>query len=282
MIKLLKNVVAFIFIAGVSSAIGQQITGGGSGGGCSANCTITESIGSSALTLTGATQTSSFPVITATQTWNNAGTTFTGWKLNVTNSASASASLLADLQVGAASKFSVREDGLLVVANGITSNGNGVSTCSTCTFSWNGDLFLGRNAANSVRLGFQDGATASDQTFTAQGITAGGATNTIGGNLTLRPGNGTGNASPSSLILQSPVAVASGTGAQTQTTGLTIKGGQMVSTGYAVASLPTGITGGRAHVTDQLTACPALGGTFTGGGAVVCPAFYNGAAWVNQ
>lgn len=29
MIKLLKNVVAFIFIAGVSSAIGQQITGGG-------------------------------------------------------------------------------------------------------------------------------------------------------------------------------------------------------------------------------------------------------------
>lgn len=70
--------------------------------------------------------------------------------------------------------------------------------------------------------------------------------------------------------------------AQYSATAFTQISGQTVTKGYTVATLPTGITGGRAHVTDQLTACPALGGTFTGGGAVVCPAFYNGTAWVEQ
>jgi hypothetical protein len=56
--------------------------------------TVTESVGSTALTLTGATQTTSFPVLDATQTWNNVATTFTGIKLNVTDTTSASASSL--------------------------------------------------------------------------------------------------------------------------------------------------------------------------------------------
>lgn len=50
--------------------------------------------------------------------------------------------------------------------------------------------------------------------------------------------------------------------------------------GFTVATLPTGVTGARAYVTDQLTACPAVGAALTGGGAVVCPTFYNGSAWV--
>lgn len=52
------------------------------------------------------------------------------------------------------------------------------------------------------------------------------------------------------------------------------------ATAYTVSTLPTGAAGMRAYVTDQLTACPALGVALTGGGAVVCPAFYNGSAWV--
>jgi len=40
-------------------------------------------------------------------TWNASGTTFTAIKMNVTDTASASASLLMDLQVGGASKFNV-------------------------------------------------------------------------------------------------------------------------------------------------------------------------------
>lgn len=54
----------------------------------------------------------------------------------------------------------------------------------------------------------------------------------------------------------------------------------ILGSGYTVASLPAGTVGMRTYVTDQTTACPATGAVLTGGGAIVCPAFYNGAAWV--
>lgn len=76
--------------------------------------TIAEAVGSSALVLTGATQTSSFPVINATQTWNASGTTFTFLKGNVTNTASAAGSLLLDLQIGGSSRF-IAQSGALSV-----------------------------------------------------------------------------------------------------------------------------------------------------------------------
>ena len=48
---------------------------------------------------------------------------------------------------------------------------------------------------------------------------------------------------------------------------------------YTVATLPAaGSRGRRAHVTDALT--PTFLGVLVGGGAVVCPAFDNGTAWV--
>lgn len=55
-----------------------------------------------------------------TDTWNSSGTTFTGIKFNVTDTSSAAASLLMDLQVGGASKLSVRKDNCLI--------GNSVAT----------------------------------------------------------------------------------------------------------------------------------------------------------
>lgn len=63
------------------------------------------------LVSTGGTFTASSPVFSATQTWNAAGVTFTGIKLNITDTASASASLLLDLQVAAGSKFKVDKAG---------------------------------------------------------------------------------------------------------------------------------------------------------------------------
>ena len=53
----------------------------------------------------------------------------------------------------------------------------------------------------------------------------------------------------------------------------------VISTGYTVATLPTGVVGMRAYVTDALL--PTYLGTLTGGGAVKCPVFYNGTAWVS-
>lgn len=51
--------------------------------------------------------------------------------------------------------------------------------------------------------------------------------------------------------------------------------------GFTVATLPTAGTAGRiAYVTDQLTTCAAAGATLVGGGAIVCPVFDNGVAWV--
>ena len=57
--------------------------------------------------------------------------------------------------------------------------------------------------------------------------------------------------------------------------------GPVVTTGYTVATLPAAsatIRGARAYVTDA--AAPTFLGALTGGGAVVCPVFCNGAAWV--
>jgi hypothetical protein len=58
---------------------------------------------------------------------------------------------------------------------------------------------------------------------------------------------------------------------------------RLVSTaGFTVATLPAaGTAGRRAFVTDQNAACPAVGGALTGGGAVKCPVFDNGTAWVS-
>lgn len=52
--------------------------------------------------------------------------------------------------------------------------------------------------------------------------------------------------------------------------------------GYTVATLPAGVVGMRAYVTDQTTACPAAGAALTGSGAVTCPVFFNGSSWVGD
>ncbi|NBW08665.1 MAG: hypothetical protein EBR82_11630 [Caulobacteraceae bacterium] len=63
------------------------------------------------LTANNGTLTASAPVLDLSQTWNASGTTFTGLRVNVTNTASATASLLMDLQTGGTTQFSVRRDG---------------------------------------------------------------------------------------------------------------------------------------------------------------------------
>lgn len=50
--------------------------------------------------------------------------------------------------------------------------------------------------------------------------------------------------------------------------------------GYTVATLPAGVSGMAAYVTDATA--PTYLGTLTGGGAVRCPVFHNGTAWVSN
>jgi hypothetical protein len=69
------------------------------------------------LTLTGGTVTANTPVIDATQTWNSSGTTFTGIRFDVTDTASAAGSLLMDLRVGGVSRFSISKAGAATAAS---------------------------------------------------------------------------------------------------------------------------------------------------------------------
>ena len=65
--------------------------------------------------------------------------------------------------------------------------------------------------------------------------------------------------------------------------GATILGARTIANaGYTVAQLPaasSALRGARAYVTDATA--PTFLGTQTGGGAVVCPVFCNGSAWVS-
>jgi hypothetical protein len=85
-----------------------QFNDGGAFGGDS-GLTYDDTAG--ALTVGGKTATTDSPVLNLSQTWNNAATTFTGLKLNVTDTASAAGSNLLDLQVGGTSLFKVNNNG---------------------------------------------------------------------------------------------------------------------------------------------------------------------------
>ena len=69
-------------------------------------------------TYNAGTLTTDVKVLDLSATWNDAGVTFTGLKVNVTSTASAAASLLLDLQVGGASKFRVDKSGSLILGSG--------------------------------------------------------------------------------------------------------------------------------------------------------------------
>lgn len=91
------------------------------------------------LTIAQGTLTADAQAIDATATWNNAGVTFTGIKYNVTDTASAAASLLMDLQVGGTSQWkvgkagAVTQLGTLTVPNGSATAPQIVSAGSSTT-----------------------------------------------------------------------------------------------------------------------------------------------------
>ena len=147
------------------------------------------------LTANNGTLTASAPVLNLAQTWNNAATTFTALRINVTNTASSSSSLLIDATSdGGTQYFRVRRDGqiqasrssatvdAIFVAQGrincagnVSSNNHTVMDSvgfnlssdrsilwsSTTSYGGTPDLILLRDAANT--LGQRNGTNA--QTF---------------------------------------------------------------------------------------------------------------------
>ena len=179
--------------------------------------------------------------------------------------------------------------GTLLCTNS-TNIGTNISLSSTGMYSWAApgpwyttpDLYLTREAAGVLQQG-QDSATPVAQTYKAPDARAGTDTNAAGTDITIAAGRGTGNAAVTSsrVILQSPVAVASGTGAQTLTTGLTIINGTAKLTSYTVATLPSASTcgaGAEAFVTDA-TSTTAYS-TVAGGGSNKVVVVSDGTNWL--
>lgn len=83
----------------------------------------------------GGTVTVSTPLLDHSQTWNDAAVTFTGWKLNITDTASAAASLLIDLQKGGVSQFKVTKSGELTVTGQLIA-GTHVQIGSSSALYW--------------------------------------------------------------------------------------------------------------------------------------------------
>jgi hypothetical protein len=100
-----------------------------------------------ALTVGGKTVTTDSPVINLSQTWNNAATTFTGLKLNVTDAASAASSKLLDLQVNGTSKITASNEGAIPTLELVSGGTIFVDRDST-----NG-IIIGNYADRSIRLG---------------------------------------------------------------------------------------------------------------------------------
>lgn len=106
-----------------------------------------------ALTMTGATVTTSNPILNMTQTWNASAQGFVGLKLNVVDTASASTSLLLDLQKSGTSQFNVNKTGAVTALGTITSNGGKVLTLGgNLTTSGASALTLTTTGATSVTL----------------------------------------------------------------------------------------------------------------------------------
>jgi hypothetical protein len=184
-------------------------------------------------TLTGATITADAPVLNLAQTWNNAAVTFTGLKLNATDTASASGSLLLDIGTGGgtySSKFSVTKAGTLTFAGNLQVANNGVyiegttvgtvrvpgaagyygfTTNSASTSASTIDTFISRRDPANLRFGAADAAAPVAQKLSVQSVVA-GTTNTAGANLTITGSQGTGTGAGGSIIFQVAPAGSSG------------------------------------------------------------------------
>lgn len=201
------------------------------------------------VTVTGGTVTSSTPVVDATQTWNSGGVTFTGLKANFTDTASASASLLADLQVGGTSFFNVRKDGFVTLGSA-----------------------SGFNAANlNLRFGSGTAATIQCNGTNLIGLNATGTFVSVGANH-LAFASGVTN-SPDTSLIRSSAGVVKVANASTGS-------GTLLLSPVAVASLPSASTvGAGARHTVNDSSVTTFGSTVAGGGSTVVPVYSDGTNW---
>lgn len=205
-----------------------------------------------------------------TATFNSASTTFDAPLFeNVTNTASHAGSLIADLQVGGNTAFSVDAHANLFCGTSVTG----------CQFDGYqigefGNVAISFNGGNSIT--FENGGT---------GVAAavlGGSASTQGLQVTdthsFSWASSSGQGNQDTTLCRAANGVVEVAGSNCGATGqFDFATGAL--TGVAVASLPASPAAGMiAYVTDANAACSA-GTTPTGGGSTKCFVGYNGAAW---
>ena len=148
-------------------SIGKSVLTGSSGVGISGNpdvaleaATHRLTLSSTGVAIASGTITTSQP-LSLTQTWNAAGVTFKGIDVNVTDTSSASGSLLMDLRVGGVSRFSVTKSGGINLGSNILQSGGSIYCGGSLIFSTaNQDVFLQRDATGT--LAQRNGANAQE------------------------------------------------------------------------------------------------------------------------
>ncbi len=123
------------------------------------NASFTEGIftgyisASSVVSITQGTITADAPQLNGTATWNNGAVNFTAWKLNVTNTASASGSLLLDLQIGGSSCLSVSHFLGGIVSSAYFNASTAlqlINNTATLAMGTSADVVLARDAAGAL------------------------------------------------------------------------------------------------------------------------------------
>lgn len=173
---------------------------------------------------------------------------------NITNTACASVTtcFLLDYQVGGVSEFKVDLSGDGTFTKNVTAGG-------TSQYNWTARGIITSPAAQQVQLGAANAASPLSQTVLTQGSRGGTDSNVAGGNLTIQSGLGTGNATGSTLALQTPHAGSTGTSAQTANTQIqlgdnTVSMPNLASSSSATTGTVCWTTGGNLTV-DTTLAC---------------------------
>jgi hypothetical protein len=207
------------------------------------------------LTVGGKTVTTDAPILNLSQTWNSATTTFTGLKLNATDTASAADSKLLDLQVGGASKFSVTPEGivsLLGSAGSITIGRSG---------SYNQDLIA--SGSEALRLS-ANSFVISIKPHILGGTYLGFSPSIFGGNTDL-------------ALARDSAGVVKVTDGSTGTGYLKL----IPTTVGALTAAATVGAGTKAFVTDSTSTLSSHHGqTVVGGGTNFVPVFSDGTNWI--
>lgn len=237
---------------------------------------------------------------------------------NITNTASANNSLIADVQIGGVSAFSIANKRSSSTISFVTVNSTLTAmSSSTSMFAaieggslavvGTGGIISASTAGNGSFTGYRQGGTIASPTalgsgniiVTYQGVGYDGTTNAQGAGMYVTADQAwTSTAHGTRLAF---FATADSTTAFNEKMRLQASGGLTIgngilstdpgagalitsapitpSSGYTVAALPASPpTGSIAYVTDAI-ACTFLA-SLTGGGSTFCPVSYNGSAWV--